>query len=165
MSTVKNEVRAALEAIAAENKAEKIKEKLENVVITIIGKGLNYTFNKQLDVTKKQTVELNSQTYNVEPRAFFIHSKRLRGQEYRIIFKEGTADPMLVGKAGDITPKMLKTAKESQAASQAIKEMFTKPFGFNFTKRKFFFVLICAVVGGVAYLVWSGQLNLGGLLG
>jgi hypothetical protein len=134
---------------------------MAKVCITIIGKGLNYRFERNLDVSKKQTVELASNKYNVDPHAFFIK----RSNEYSIIFKEGLENPILVDSTKDVTAKVLKTARESQAVSKAIRELFSQHLGLHLGGRKIIFIGICVAVGAVAYLVFTGQLNLGGLFG
>lgn len=131
----------------------------EYEVVTIgEGKNVHSTFTEPLSKGSFEDARF------VKPRTLL---DRIRGKiRFLVVVKdEPTNQYVTLREPTRITSELLYIAESSHSLKNAIMGLFQKPFHFGFGGRKVVFIIIIGVIGVVAYLVISGNLNLGSILG
>ncbi|MCJ7767014.1 hypothetical protein MUP79_01300, partial [Candidatus Bathyarchaeota archaeon] len=74
--------------------------------------------------------------------------------------------PVCLSDHVDINSRLLYTVKTSKTLKSALTSLFRKPFAFGgFGGKKLLFVGVIIAVAVVGYLIYTGNLNLGSLVG
>jgi hypothetical protein len=84
--------------------------------------------------------------------------RRLR---FLVVMKGNPLVPVTLKDKVTVSSRLLHTVESSRTLKSALSDLFRKPFSFGFGGRKMLFIIIIIGVGVVAYLVMTGQINLG----
>lgn len=149
-----------------------IKKSYELEVI-VVGKGINNheTFLASADGVE-QSVLFDGQAYHVSPNQFYkkelnLFSKikdKFRGvkQRYLIVFVKADQDAFPHFKMSKksilplITSQDLYNVEESSTARKYFNEMFSQVFG----NKKLLFIIGIAVVGVIAFMIYTGKVKI-----
>ncbi|MHA2054545.1 MAG: hypothetical protein ACW99F_13195 [Candidatus Hodarchaeales archaeon] len=133
------------------------------IEIIIIKNGINdHIFRRLNDFP--YTVKNDKKSYEIKKDGLFKTKLPIRKiimnllsmivGEYKIIFWEGEKEPIMRYDP-NVSPRVLKVARNSTAATQMIKEWFE---GRKFPINKWAFILIVATIGTIIYAKLSGMI-------
>lgn len=147
-----------------------------NLVVRVIGTGLNYYSRFIVDLERLGAVTIKDQTYDLKQESFFLvdHNciyrffrwlkrKVIPGIEtFHAVYLEGTSDPMIVDKSpGDsATSRLLKIIKESTALKRGMSELFKTQLG----GKTLIFFLVVAAIAVFGVMVLTGTIDLSGMV-
>lgn len=133
--------------------------------------GLTAIYEKIMvqDGKNLHTFEAKPLNEKIYEESRFVQSRSLSDRLYKrirflVVYKgEDMSTAVTLREPTKITSDLLYIAQSSNTLGNALRELFKKPFGLGFGKKKLLFIFIIAVVGALIYLVYTGQLKIPGL--
>lgn len=174
--TLSPEQREALEALLKTPEKPKVEEKKEPKPPKVKGiRDAEYEIIEIKDgFNLHKTVKEPFSEHSYEKERFLIKrslsDKFYSRIRFLVVFKSPAKEgdkpiPVALSDPVEINSRLLYTVKTSRTLKNALVSLFRKPFSFGgFGGKRMLFIGVIIVVGAIAYLVYTGQFNLGSII-